>query len=221
MVNECPVMDVVAQHPRKGPSPTKTAKSPKSPKSPIRNMTIDDSYDTERALKHIQKLLYRIPSPGTTPCPSPWQMTYRQLADHLISLRTAYISPRLRPILSKLLAHPRGCSVFNTPVDALALDLPTYHAIIPHPMDLGTIKSRLHEGRYASLSKGMEEIRRVFANAILFNGENHAIGLLAKEMAKEFEEEVKNMEDKFTKEVSTLPLCLWLLPLSLLLLDSR
>ena len=39
--------------------------------------------------------------------------------------------------------HSNNSGIFNAPVDAAALGLRDYEAIVPHPMDLGTVKSRL------------------------------------------------------------------------------
>ena len=39
---------------------------------------------------------------------------------------------------------------FQTPVDAVQLNIPDYHKIIKHPMDFGTIKKRLDHDYYYS-----------------------------------------------------------------------
>merc|ERR1719513_201717 len=39
---------------------------------------------------------------------------------------------------------------FQTPVDAMKLNIPDYHKIIKHPMDFGTIKKRLDNNYYWS-----------------------------------------------------------------------
>ena len=48
--------------------------------------------------------------------------------------------------------------LFNVPVDPVALGLPDYFAIIKQPMDLGTVKKRLHSLEYKSRRECAEEI---------------------------------------------------------------
>ncbi|KAJ0020860.1 hypothetical protein Pint_31798 [Pistacia integerrima] len=56
-------------------------------------------------------------------------------------------------LLKKLIKHKHGW-VFNAPVDIKAIGLTDYCAIIKHPMDLGTVKSRLNKNWYKSQGKG-------------------------------------------------------------------
>ncbi|XP_018676374.2 transcription factor GTE4 isoform X4 [Musa acuminata AAA Group] len=60
-------------------------------------------------------------------------------------------------LLSKLMKHKYGW-VFNKPVDAKALGLHDYYNIIKHPMDLGTVKSRLAKNWYKSPQDFAEDV---------------------------------------------------------------
>eukprot|EP01035_Chromulina_nebulosa_P008710 gene8710-11792_t len=51
-------------------------------------------------------------------------MTFRDIAQHLRSLRTEYIVRLARPVVSKLMQHPKNMKVFNIPVDVISL--PSY-----------------------------------------------------------------------------------------------
>ncbi|KAG2526577.1 hypothetical protein BBO99_00002736 [Phytophthora kernoviae] len=65
-------------------------------------------------------------------------------------------------ILLKLMSDPRNRhGVFNTPVDPVALELPTYTTIVKHPMDLGTIKRNLTAGEYLELEDFVADVRLV------------------------------------------------------------
>lgn len=67
-------------------------------------------------------------------------------------------------------------------------------------MDLGSIRSRVHSGQYESLEKCFSDIRLVFENAILFNGEGHFITKVAKDILEEFESEVRPLQDRCFKD---------------------
>lgn len=55
-------------------------------------------------------------------------------------------------------------------VDWVTMNLPDYPEIIKKPMDLGTIRSRLSSGHYATLSGFADDVQLVWDNAKLFNG---------------------------------------------------
>ena len=64
---------------------------------------------------------------------------------------------------------------FHNPVDPVALNIPTYHAIIKKPMDLGTIEKKLKEGQYENAKEFEADIRLMFANCYKFNPEADAV----------------------------------------------
>lgn len=90
-------------------------------------------------------------------------------------------------LLSKLMKHSHGW-VFNTPVDAEALGLPDYHKIIAHPMDLGTIKSRLSKNWYKAPKEFAEDVRRTFHNAMTYNPKGQDVHIMAQQLLQIFEE---------------------------------
>ena len=83
-------------------------------------------------------------------------LSYENIRDHCISLRLEHIHRIVRPLLAKLMIHPRNMEIFNFPVDPIALNLPDYNIKIQHPMDLGTIKANLNsESFYDSSLRGI------------------------------------------------------------------
>jgi hypothetical protein len=88
-----------------------------------------------------------------------------ELRRHLVALKTEFIQRAMRPILSKLMIHIANKGVFNQRVDAEALGLLDYAAIIKQPMDLGTVKSRLQSLYYLDMHSFAEDVRLVFSNA--------------------------------------------------------
>lgn len=90
-------------------------------------------------------------------------------------------------LLSKLMKHNHGW-VFNSPVDAEALGLPDYHRIIRHPMDLGTVKSRLSKNWYKTPREFAEDVRLTFHNAMTYNPQGQDVHAMAEQLLQMFEE---------------------------------
>ncbi|KAK4387119.1 Transcription factor GTE4 [Sesamum angolense] len=90
-------------------------------------------------------------------------------------------------LLQRLMKHKYGW-VFNEPVNAKALGLVDYHDIIKHPMDLGTIKTRLSQNWYKSPKDFAEDVRLVFHNAMTYNPKGQDVHIMAEQLLQIFEE---------------------------------
>ncbi|RWR86493.1 transcription factor GTE4 [Cinnamomum micranthum f. kanehirae] len=90
-------------------------------------------------------------------------------------------------VLSKLMKHKHGW-VFNTPVNVKALGLHDYYTIIKHPMDLGTVKSRLNKNWYKSPREFAEDVRLTFRNAMTYNPKGQDVHVMAEQLLSIFEE---------------------------------
>ncbi|XP_043699535.1 transcription factor GTE4-like [Telopea speciosissima] len=90
-------------------------------------------------------------------------------------------------LLAKLMKHKHGW-VFNTPVDVKGLGLHDYYTIIKHPMDLGTVKSRLLKNRYKSPWEIAEDVRLTFRNAMTYNPKGQDVYVMAEQLLKIFED---------------------------------
>jgi bromodomain-containing factor 1 len=64
---------------------------------------------------------------------------------------------------------------FTSPVDPVALNIPTYPDVIKHPMDLGTMESKLKNDRYSSVQAFADDLQLIVDNAEKFNGPQHAV----------------------------------------------
>ena len=82
--------------------------------------------------------------------------------------------------MCKALMKQRGASIFHAPVDIKVY--PTYLDAVKTPCDLGTILLRLRTGEEMSMEKFVTLAKRVFSNAILFNGNGSWIGELARSL---------------------------------------
>jgi len=72
-------------------------------------------------------------------------------------------------------------------VDPVRLNIPDYHNIVKHPMDLGTLKNNLKAGLYASPAVFQRDMGLIFQNCILYNGETSSVSLMCKNVKDEFE----------------------------------
>jgi hypothetical protein len=128
-------------------------------------------------------------------------LTYAELARHIITLRTEHVQRFIRPVLQRLLLHPKNVSnLFNKPVDPIALELPDYFVRIKRPMDLGSVKSKLQRGHYKNIGAVTADINLVFKNAISYNASSHLIHQIAKTMKNDFEIDMLALEDKCARE---------------------
>ncbi|KAL2937955.1 Transcription factor GTE4 [Bienertia sinuspersici] len=103
-------------------------------------------------------------------------------------------------LLDKLMKHKHGW-VFNTPVDVKALGLHDYFTIIKHPMDLGTVKTRLNTNWYKSPKEFAEDVRLTFHNAMTYNPKGHDVHIMADILSKLFEEKWGSIEAEYVREL--------------------
>ena len=90
---------------------------------------------------------------------------------------------------------------FQTPVDALKLNIPDYHEIIQHPMDFGTIKKRLENNYYYSAKTCIKDFKTVFTNCYVYNKAGEDIVVMAQTLEKLFLTKIATMP----KEESEIP----------------
>ncbi|KAL3829517.1 hypothetical protein ACJIZ3_018319 [Penstemon smallii] len=98
-------------------------------------------------------------------------------------------------LLKKLMSHQHAW-VFNTPVDVVKLNIPDYLNVIKHPMDLGTIKSKLNAGNYSCPLEFLADVRLTFTNAKTYNAPGSDVHIMADLMSQFFELRWKTIEKK-------------------------
>ncbi|KAJ8438275.1 hypothetical protein Cgig2_030640 [Carnegiea gigantea] len=103
-------------------------------------------------------------------------------------------------LLQKLMRHKLGW-VFNEPVDAKKLGLHDYFDIIKHPMDLGTVKTRLTKNWYKTPREFAEDVRLTFHNAMTYNPEGQDVHFMAKELLRIFEERWPAIETEYDRKL--------------------
>ncbi|XP_034035129.1 bromodomain-containing protein 3-like [Thalassophryne amazonica] len=82
---------------------------------------------------------------------------------------------------------------FHAPVDAVALHLPDYYRIIKNPMDLGTIKNRLHNSYYSQAAECIQDVNTMFTNCYFYNKPGNDITFMAKTLEKLFLQKISQM----------------------------
>nr|XP_029122816.1 transcription factor GTE9 isoform X2 [Elaeis guineensis] len=112
-----------------------------------------------------------------------------------ISNSYAMLMKQCDALLKRLMSHQYGW-VFNTPVDVVKLNIPDYFQIIKHPMDLGTIKSKIASGAYSSPRDFVSDVRLTFTNAMTYNPRGNDVHFMADVMSKFFETRWKPIEKK-------------------------
>ena len=99
----------------------------------------------------------------------------------------------------QLIAHKWGFP-FATPVDPVALELPTYFDIIKEPMDLGTIKKLIEDGgKYVMAEEVDADVRLTFANAMTFNAEGTDVHTMARELLAEWEPKWESIKERIAE----------------------
>ncbi|GMI63615.1 global transcription factor group E4 [Hibiscus trionum] len=103
---------------------------------------------------------------------------------------------RCSNLLGKLMKHKFGW-VFNKPVDVKGLGLHDYYTIVKHPMDLGTVKTRLNKNWYKSPREFAEDVRLTFSNAMLYNPKGQDVHIMAENLSQIFEESWAAIESEY------------------------
>nr|GMD36757.1 transcription factor GTE4 isoform X1 [Ipomoea batatas] len=103
-------------------------------------------------------------------------------------------------LLERLMKHKHGW-VFNKPVDTVGLGLHDYFDIIKHPMDLGTVKSRMDSNWYKSPREFAEDVRLTFQNAMTYNPKGQDVHVMAEQLLQIFENKWPAIEADYMREL--------------------
>ncbi|CAA0816542.1 Transcription factor GTE10 [Striga hermonthica] len=102
-------------------------------------------------------------------------------------------------LLTRLMGHQLAW-IFNEPVDIVKHNIPDYFNVIKHPMDLGTVKSKLLSNQYSSPMDFAADVRLTFRNAMTYNPVGHTVHSMADAMSKYFETRWKSIEKKISSK---------------------
>lgn len=72
--------------------------------------------------------------------------------------------------------------LFYEPVDYKKLQLPDYPKIITHPMDMGTVRQKLVDGKYSDPMEVQKDMELMFHNCYRYNPPSNAVVRAAKKL---------------------------------------
>ncbi|KAL3142521.1 hypothetical protein ABBQ38_002843 [Trebouxia sp. C0009 RCD-2024] len=75
---------------------------------------------------------------------------------------------------------------FDRPVDSKLV--PDYYSVIKRPMDLGTLKQKLHDGHYGAPQQFAEDMRQIWTNCHLYNKKETPIDRAGRQAEQLFSE---------------------------------
>jgi bromodomain-containing factor 1 len=117
--------------------------------------------------------------------------------EHQLELR--FCQHLLDELTSLKLQHVN--SVFLTPVDPVALNIPHYRQIIKHPMDLSTMRQKLKLGEYGNAKEFRKDFDLMIDNCLLFNPQGNPVRDMGIGFRREFEAMWKE-KDKWERKQS-------------------
>jgi bromodomain-containing factor 1 len=111
---------------------------------------------------------------------------------------------------------------FHAPVDPVALDIPAYFNFITHPMDLGTVETKLiasdprgmpkdksrllkwdtSKGSYGNVADAVSDVRQIWDNTRRFNGMDHPVSQSATVLEQAFEKSLKTLPSEVSGPAS-------------------
>jgi len=95
----------------------------------------------------------------------------------------------LELVLKALIKHKDGWP-FDRPITKA--EVPDYHLHVKHPIDLGTIKTRLNDMAYSKNQQVIDDIRLVFSNCYSYNMDDTEEYGCAERLEKYFETQLKS-----------------------------
>ncbi|ESQ31575.1 hypothetical protein EUTSA_v10003590mg [Eutrema salsugineum] len=115
--------------------------------------------------------------------------------DVATSSTVASVMKECQTLLDRVWSHKLGFA-FRNPVDPVLLNIPDYFTVIKHPMDLGTIRSRLRNDEYSSPLDFAADVRLTFSNSIAYNPPGNQYHKMARDLSAYFESRWKAIEKK-------------------------
>ncbi|XP_062029109.1 transcription factor GTE10-like isoform X2 [Rosa rugosa] len=133
----------------------------------------------------------------------------KSLSAHVESVKpvaasNAQLMKQCEGVLNLLMKHAYAW-VFKHPVDVVKLNIPDYFTVIKHPMDLGTVKSKMTSGGYSNPLSFAADVRLTFSNAMTYNPPGNDVHIMAETLSKYFEQKWKAIEKKLPVDVDPLP----------------
>jgi bromodomain-containing factor 1 len=107
----------------------------------------------------------------------------------------------------KALKKNKSSGPFLEPVDPVKFNIPTYPDIVKKPMDLSTVQAKLGTHQYNTVDEFVSDVRLIFSNCYLFNGQDAPVSLMAAELEKAFDRAVYKMPPSVEPTVVSKVVC--------------
>ncbi|KAK4514480.1 erg10, acetyl-CoA C-acetyltransferase [Mucor velutinosus] len=105
------------------------------------------------------------------------------------------LQAKMESLVHKLMNRKESYG-FHTPVDPVAFNIPHYPRLIKHPMDFGTMLTKLQQGQYKTVKEFESDMRLIFTNCYTFNGFDHVLSQNAKILEQILNKEGPNLRRK-------------------------
>jgi Bromodomain len=102
---------------------------------------------------------------------------------------------RMAKIVQALINHPDS-GPFRDPVDWRGLELFDYPEVVKRMIDLGTIARKLERNQYVTAWECALDVRLVWKNCMSYNAEGSDFWLLAKSLARKFEDRFRRLRQE-------------------------
>ncbi|TIC16359.1 Bromodomain-containing protein [Wallemia mellicola] len=108
--------------------------------------------------------------------------------------------------LVKQLKKMKAAVPFLSPVDYISMGIPHYPEVISEPSDLGTVDRKVQktikaeEGGYYNFNDWETDVRRIFRNTEWFNGHEHPVSKMGKQVEESFDKQLKKMPPSQTND---------------------
>ena len=86
------------------------------------------------------------------------------------------------------------------PVDPVRDGAENYFEIVKNPMDLNTMKSKIHDNKYKTVEEFVADIHLICNNAITFNGENSMFAYIANDLSSWIDEQYRKKPNSHEEE---------------------
>lgn len=99
----------------------------------------------------------------------------------------------IKMVMTKFILRYKTAIPFLKPVDSVALKIPHYYRIIRDPMDLNTIKNRLHFFWYRSAKECLSDFDLIFKNCFYFNSPTDYVYIAGRKLQEHIQEKFKQL----------------------------
>lgn len=107
----------------------------------------------------------------------------------------------IQGIMAELQEHAIS-KMFAVPVDPERDNCPNYFSIVTHPMDLGTVCSKIAENKYNTIAEWKSDVELIWSNSLAYNSNNQFLKFITLDMQKTFSELSKFISDNPRKDWS-------------------